>query len=201
MKFPLFAFSLLLSVAVSAQDIEDIFEQLPGVVTDLTPAEAEFFMEEGSIVTLSGQDSVGFEILEKEEGYIRYRQAYINRPSSQFYYEIRVYERIREQGHIIAVSRQVGTGDNQWQRDFQLFEYTPDEEVFGIPPLDRTNMLRYAAPVIRDYSNSSDYLVLVELNPSGGTVSGFTFKVMRTADYSLETAIPIKWNGTGFSAR
>lgn len=201
MKFPLFALSLLLSVAVAAQDIEDIFEQLPGVVTDLTPAEAEFFIEEGSIVTLSGQDSVGFEILEKEEGYIRYRQAYINRPSSQFYYEIRVYERIREQGHIIAVSRQVGTGDNQWQRDFQLFEYTPDEEVFGIPPLDRTNMLRYAAPVIRDYSNSSDYLVLVELSPNDGAVSGFTFKVMRTSDYSLETAIPIKWNGTGFSAR
>lgn len=201
MKFPFFALSLLLSAAISAQDIEDIFVQLPGVVTDLTPAEAEFFIEEGSIITLSGQDSVGFEILEKEEGYIRYRQAYIKRPSSQFYYEIRVYERIREQGHIIAVSRQVGTGENQWQRDFQLFEYTPDEEVFGIPPLDRTNMLRYAAPAIREYSNNTDYLVLIELDSRNDAVSGFTFKVMRTEDYSVETEIPIKWNGTGFSYR
>lgn len=188
-------------MSVFGQDVEDVFGLLPDVVTDLVEVDAEEFLDEGSAIGLSDQDTVYFEVLESSSTYLRYKQTYSKDSSAQFFYEVRMYERIREEGHVVAVSRQVGTGDDVWQRDFQLFEYTEEGELQGVAPLVRVELLRYSAPVVRPYSNVQEFTILVDLNPREESVSGFTFTVVRSEDSEIEEEFPIKWNGTNFSAR
>ncbi|KAB2807058.1 hypothetical protein [Phaeocystidibacter luteus] len=195
MKFAVsLLFSLTFSFSLLAQSGEEVYAALPNVVTELEAQEvAQLLTEKSLTIAYTRDDSAVFTVEEVKDNYIRIKQTYISGRSGWLGYEVRTYE--GEENTYVVVSRISGDGDKVWQRDFQLFEYD-DDEIVGVAPAVRTEMLRHTVRGISRYM-TNEYSLVVSLHPDKSE-TGYVYEVRDNRGENPTAEVKIKWSGRFF---
>lgn len=203
MKILLFLLTLSFTLSTQAQDIQSLYRMLPDVVTDLTKVEKGELLEAKAFTRVVDEDTLVYTIDDETDEFISISQVYKGTESAFFTYQIRKYKLTQEDRWIIAFSRQTGDDEGRWQIDFQLFEYTEDDGVFGLLPLERQTMLRNTASATEEAMLNPELSIYVDLTPNPDYPNhGFDFVVVNNAESQVPVEeIPVKWNGYFFTAR
>lgn len=198
MKYLLSILILAFNFTANAQDAREVYSDLPQVITELEDNELDILLDNGKVMIISAEgDTNLYTIVGEGERYLRVRSEWLNSNFGWTEYELTWFDAREGDRKIVVVSRKAGTSNSLWQRNLFLLELN-DNELIGLSPDERADMLQNTARSVSAYNNDFERAVIVSLDPNC-FAEGFCYLIYdrNNPDAEPERKI-VKWNGYYF---